>query len=89
MMNQKIIEENQKNDDEKKQRLAERKRAGRYRGSAGGEDEAVEAQIAKDLADERPLKELLPYEKVYGQTTEYFSTLDPNVIEDALIAHLR
>jgi len=46
--------------------LAERKRAGRYRGSAGGEDEAVEAQIAKDLADERPLKELLPYEKVYG-----------------------
>ena len=42
-MNKSIIEESQKKGSEKKQRLAERKRAGRYRSSAGVADEAIEA----------------------------------------------
>jgi len=37
----------------------------------------------------QPSKELLPYEKVFAQNTEYFSTCAPDMIEEALIEHLR
>lgn len=35
-----------------------------------------------------PSKELLQYEKVFGTNTEYYSTCNPDLIEEALIQHL-
>lgn len=37
----------------------------------------------------QPQKELLAYEKIFAQNTEYFSTCNPDMIEEALIEHLR
>ena len=37
----------------------------------------------------KPQKELLMYEKVFAQNTEFFSTCNPDMIEEALIEHLR
>merc|ERR1719263_1123881 len=36
-----------------------------------------------------PSKELLTYEKVFAQNTEFFSTCNPDLIEEALCEHLR
>jgi len=36
-----------------------------------------------------PSKQLLAYEKVFKQNTEFFSTCNPDDIEAALVEHLR
>jgi len=54
------------------------------RGGAAGE----EAKIS-DEALLQPQKELLAYEKVFAQNTEFFSTCNPDMIEEALVEHLR
>jgi len=36
-----------------------------------------------------PQKELLQYEKIFAQNTAYFSSCNPDMIEEALIEHLR
>jgi len=36
-----------------------------------------------------PQKELLAYEKVFAQNTEFFSTCNPDMIEEVLCEHLR
>ena len=55
-------------------------------GSKGGE----EAKF--DVSDEalfKPKKDLEQYEHVYSQNTQFFSTYNPDMIEEALIEHLR
>ena len=37
----------------------------------------------------QPQKELLAYEKVFAQNTEFFSSCNPDMIEEALVEHLR
>merc|ERR1711988_213257 len=36
-----------------------------------------------------PQKLLLPYEKVFAKNTEFFSSCNPDTIEEALVEHLR
>jgi len=36
-----------------------------------------------------PQKQLLAYEKVFAQNTEFFSTCNPDMIEEVLCEHLR
>lgn len=44
-------------------------------------------EIAKQLA--KPSKNLDAYEKVFATNTEFFSTYNPDMIEEALLEHLK
>lgn len=59
----------------------------RNAGAAGEEAKAVEDLNSK--ADLAPEKTLLEYEKVFAQNTEFFSTCNPDVIEEALVTKLK
>ena len=50
-----------------------------------------EAQIDEEMMGKlmNPQKELYPYEKVVAQNTEFFSTYNPDMIEEALITYLQ
>lgn len=52
-------------------------------GATGDEAKATEEKL------KAPQKELLDYEKVFAQNTEFFSTCNPDTIEEALVEHLR
>lgn len=36
-----------------------------------------------------PLKEIEPYEHVYKNNTEFFSSYNPDMIEEAILHHLK
>lgn len=48
-----------------------------------------EEEKNQTLIDNNPTKNLDPYEKVFAQNTEFFSTYNPDMIEEALLSHLR
>ena len=48
-----------------------------------------EEEKNQTLIDNTPSKQLDQYEKVFAQNTEFFSTYNPDMIEEALISHLR
>jgi serine/threonine protein kinase len=57
--------------------------------SAGGKKEE-EAHF--DMSEEsllKPKKQLQSYEKLFAQNTEFFSTYNPDMIEEALVKHLQ
>lgn len=51
--------------------------------SSGATDEVDESAFMK------PKKTLDQYEKIFAQNTEFFSTYNPDMIEEAFIKHLR
>lgn len=49
-----------------------------------------ESKAMDKLLDAHPAKkDLLPYEQVFKVNTEFYSTANPDVIEDALVTHLK
>jgi len=48
-----------------------------------------EEEKNQTMIDATPQKQLDQYEKVFSQNTEFFSTYNPDMIEEALISHLR
>jgi len=48
-----------------------------------------EEEKNQTMIDATPQKQLDQYEKVFSQNTEFYSTYNPDMIEEALISHLR
>jgi len=48
-----------------------------------------EDEIITDDEILKPIKHLDDYEKLFSQKTEFFSSYSPDMIEDALLKHLR
>ena len=48
---------------------------------ASGDEETVSVIL--------PLKEIEPYEHVFKNNTEFFSTYNPDMIEEAILHHLK
>lgn len=48
-----------------------------------------EEEKKQTLLDNTPLKALDDYERIFSQNTEFYSTYNPDMIEEALIFHLR
>jgi len=48
-----------------------------------------EEEKNQTMIDGTPQKQLDQYEKVFSQNTEFYSTYNPDMIEEALISHLR
>jgi hypothetical protein len=48
-----------------------------------GDDEVI------DFDKMLPSKTLQPYERVYDNNTEFFSSYNPDMIEEALLRHLK
>lgn len=46
-------------------------------------------QMEENKYSEGPSKELMLYEKIFAQSTEFFSSCNPDLIEDALVQHLK
>ena len=54
-------------------------------GGAGAE----EAKVVEESKEQKPLKELVEYDQAFSCNTEFFSTCNPNLIEDGLLDYLQ
>ena len=50
---------------------------------------AEEAKIVEESKEQKPLKELVDYEQAFSCNTEFFSSCNPNSIEDGLLDYLQ
>ena len=66
-------------------RMADRK--GKRTVTRAGSVAVDEAEIEKALA--KPSKNLDAYQKVFATNTEFFSTYNPDMIEEALLEYLK
>jgi hypothetical protein len=78
---------------ERQQKQAERERREEVRrqrvmrsGNHGGEEAKMDTSSE---ALKKPLKAIEDYEHVFSQKTQFFSSLNPDMIEEALADHLR
>lgn len=72
---------------EKKSEQASRHAQRVMRSGAAGKEEAKQIEESKQQV--APTKEVLAYEKVFAQTTEFYSSCNPDLIEEALVQHLK
>jgi hypothetical protein len=77
-------------EEEKAKHMVEHRRQVNNRGCAATTERDVQKQF--DNSNEslfKPLKTLEEYEKIFAQNTEFFSTYNPDMIEDSLLDNLR
>lgn len=89
MKRQRSVSESIENDRAEKEKEKERRHATRKQNAAvrsGGGDE--EGKIDEE-ALKVPQKKLETYEQIFKSKTEFFTTCNPDMIEEALIEHLR
>lgn len=77
--------ENEKSD--KKSEQASRSAQRVMRNSGASKEEAKQIEESKHSLP--PTKELLDYENVFSQNTEYFTSCNPDLVEEALVQHLK
>lgn len=80
-----IVEKDKK---EKKTEQATR-HAQRVMRGAGGQALEEQKMSEESKSELPPSKQLLDYEKVFAQNTEFFSACNPDLIEEALVQHLK
>lgn len=74
--------------EEEKLRQVEHRRKNAMR--SGGQGQAAEAQFNNDEDSLfKPSKTLEAYEKIFSNATEFFSTYNPDMIEEAILDFLR
>merc|ERR1711935_829060 len=59
---------------------------------SGGQKSGIDVSKQFDNSDDslfKPQKALEEYERIFGQNSEFFSTYNPDMIEDALLDNLR